>query len=59
MPELVNLTKTKIRGILSILKHAAIFDTIPDLAEPVKLLLAEHINNFEDLRAKHDEYLLK
>lgn len=57
MPQLEAVTKTKIRGVLAILKHGEIFESHPDLSEPVRLRLAPHITTFESLRLHHDLYL--
>lgn len=53
-----SITKTKVRGLLALLKHADVLrtqDTEPN--SPVLLVLDENIANFTQLRLQHDNFL--
>ena len=57
--ELDQISKTKIRGVLTLLKHAESLSLQPaHLEAPVALGIAKDITCFEDLRNKHDRFLI-
>lgn len=51
------VSKTKIRGVLALLKHGELLVTQGDYGEPVRLYLAPGIETFKDLRERHDSFL--
>jgi hypothetical protein len=52
------ITKTKIRGVLSLLKQSGVLITInQDDGSPVKLKLDHTISSIRDLRTAHDSFL--
>jgi hypothetical protein len=57
VPDFEEVTKTKVRGVLAVMKHAEMFETEKGLLEAVKLRLSVDISNFSDLRSKHDKFL--
>jgi hypothetical protein len=57
LSQLENVSRTKIRGVLALLKHAQLFVTQGDEGEAVRLHLASGINAFKDLRDKHDLFI--
>ena len=59
VPHLDNISKTKVRGVIALLKLAAIIETHGGTTEkvPVNLTLSPHIECFETLREQHDEYI--
>ena len=57
--ELDQISKTKIRGVLTLLKHAESLSLQPASDQaPVSLGIAKDITCFEDLRNKHDRFLI-
>jgi hypothetical protein len=54
-----NVSKTKIRGVIALLKLAAIIETQGGYTEkaPVNLTLASSIDCIETLREQHDEFI--
>ena len=56
--ELDQISKTKIRGVLTLLKHAESLSLQAAKEDtPVSLGIADDISCFEDLRVKHDKFL--
>ena len=56
--ELEQISKTKIRGVLTLLKHAESLSLQAAKDDtPVALGIAKDISCFEDLRVKHDKFL--
>lgn len=51
------VTKTKVRGVLALLKHANILVTQAPDGTPVKLEMVPMIDSFYSLRDAHDNYL--
>ena len=56
---LESVTKTKIRGVLALLKQADILLTVSPGGLPVQVTLSQHIYTFADLRYYHDRYLVR
>ena len=56
---LENVSKTKVRGVIALLKLAAIIETHGGSTEksPVNLTLSLTIDSYETLREQHDEFL--
>lgn len=52
-----SISKTKVRGILALLKHSDILVTSGTEGLPVNLVLAPGIESFEILRDRHDSYI--
>lgn len=52
-----NVSKTKIRGVLALLKHGEMLLTQGIEGEPVRLSLAPGIDTFKELRERHDAFL--
>lgn len=57
LTQIDTISKTKIRGVLALLKHGQLFLTKGEEGEAVQLYLAEDIRSFRDLREKHDAFL--
>ena len=57
--QLEHVSKTKVRGVLALLKHGELLITQGEDGEPVRLYLAQGIESFKDLREKHDTFLSK
>jgi hypothetical protein len=57
--QLQGVSKTKIRGVLALLKHGEMLITHGNEGNPVRLYLAKGINSFKDLRERHDAFILK
>jgi len=55
--QLEPVSKTKIRGVLALLKHGELLITQGEYGEPVRLSLAPGIETFKDLRERHDAFL--
>lgn len=55
--QLETVSKTKVRGVLALLKHGEMLVTHGAEGEPVRLHLAPNINSFRDLRERHDSFL--
>jgi hypothetical protein len=55
--QLEHVSKTKIRGVLALLKHGEMLVTHGKEGEAVKLYLAAGISTFRGLRDKHDAFL--
>ncbi len=55
--QLEHVSKTKVRGVLALLKHGELLITQGAEGEPVRLYLAHGINTFKDLRERHDVFL--
>lgn len=55
--QLEPVSKTKIRGVLALLKHGELLTTQGEYGEPVRLSLAPGIETFKDLRERHDGFL--
>eukprot|EP01036_Dinobryon_divergens_P027985 gene27985-36856_t len=51
------VSKTKVRGVLALLKHGELLITQGEEGEPVRLYLARGIGSFKDLRERHDIFL--
>lgn len=56
---LQTVSKTKVRGVLALLKHGEMLITHGNDGNPVRLYLAKGINSFRDLRERHDAFVLK
>ena len=54
---LESVTKTKVRGVLALLKHANVLETCGSEGQPVQLSLNPAITSFTSLRTAHDAYL--
>jgi hypothetical protein len=52
-----SVTKTKVRGVLALLKHANVLETCGTEGQPVQLSLNVGIANYVTLRNAHDAYL--
>ena len=52
-----SVTKTKVRGVLALLKHANVLETCGTEGQPVQLSLSPSITSFLALRTAHDAYL--
>lgn len=52
-----SVTKTKVRGVLALLKHATVLETCGTEGQPVQLSLNAAVNTFLALRNAHDEFL--
>eukprot|EP01038_Epipyxis_sp_PR26KG_P010038 gene10038-13496_t len=61
LSQLKSISKTKIRGVLALLKHGDLLSTTGGINEgtPVKLLLNSTILSFRDFREQHDFFLMK
>jgi hypothetical protein len=57
LSQLDNVSRTKIRGVLALLKHAQLFVIQGDEGEAVRLHLSSGINSFNDFRDKHDLFI--
>eukprot|EP01034_Spumella_vulgaris_P022618 gene22618-28755_t len=55
--QLEHVSKTKVRGVLALLKHGELLITQGAEGEPVRLYLGQGINTFRDLRERHDVFL--
>lgn len=55
--QLDSVSKTKVRGVLALLKHGELLVTQGSEGEPVRLYLAYGINSFKELRERHDSFL--
>ena len=55
--QLEHVSKTKVRGVLALLKHGELLITQGEEGEPVRLYLARGIGSFKDLRERHDIFL--
>lgn len=55
--QLDNVSRTKVRGVLALLKHAQMFITHGEEGEAVRLHLTPAIATFKDLRDKHDAFV--
>jgi hypothetical protein len=55
--ELEHISKTKLRGVLAILKQGDLVMKHGAVGEPVQLNLGEEIDTFSDLRDQHDRFL--
>ncbi len=55
--QLDSVSKTKVRGVLALLKHGELLVTQGSEGEPVRLYLAYGINSFKELRERHDIFL--
>ena len=55
--QLEHVSKTKVRGVLALLKHGDLLITQGAEGEPVRLYLAPGIETYKDLREKHDIFL--
>lgn len=58
-PGLESVSKTKIRGVLALLKHSELLLTEGNEGEPVRLYFPGFIQHFHDLRKAHDQFLVK
>lgn len=56
--QLEGLSKTKIRGVLALLKHGDMLSTSGVDGQPVELLLSDGMTSYEKLRERHDAYLI-
>jgi hypothetical protein len=57
LSQLEGISKTKIRGVLAVFKHAQLFLTNADEAEIVPLCFNNSIQCFKDLREQHDSFI--
>lgn len=57
--ELDTVSKTKVRGILALLKHGELLTTRGLDGEPIRLVLTPGINTFRDFRDRHDMFLTR
>lgn len=57
--KLDHVSKTKVRGVLALLKHGELLVTQGEEGEPVRLFLARGINSIEDLRVRHDAFITR
>jgi hypothetical protein len=57
LPGLETVSRTKVRGVLAVLKHAQMFVTHGAEADAVRLHLYTGINSFRELRERHDSFL--
>lgn len=56
--DIQHITKTKIRGVVTLLKHSKLLAThYPDLEQPAHLSLAPQMNSFQTLREELDVFL--
>jgi hypothetical protein len=55
--QLESISKTKVRGVLALLKHGELLVTQGEYGEPVRLYLASGIETYRDLRERHDVFL--
>jgi len=55
--QLEAVTKTKIRGVLALLKHADVLSTHGLEGTPVQLALHPYIRTFDELRNNHDNFI--
>lgn len=55
--QLESVSKTKVRGVLALLKHAEILVAQGTEGEPLRLYLAPTVTSFRDLRERHDTFL--
>ncbi len=56
-PHFENVSKTKIRGLLALMKHSEILLPYINGDDPVKLQLSPEIHDFKTLRKFHDDFL--
>jgi len=54
-----NVTKTRVRGIIALLKHADIIDSISPMDISVQICLCPNITTFMDYKNRHDEFLIQ
>lgn len=54
-----NVSKTKIRGLLALLKHCEVFIPYVNGNDPVKLQISSTVTNYKILREIHDDFLFK
>ena len=52
------VTKTKTRGVLALLKHAAAIDSFTPIDDCVQITLNASVHDFRDIRVLHDRYLV-
>lgn len=57
--QLETVSKTKVRGVLALLKHGEMLITQGSDGEPVRLFLANGIDTFKDLRDRHDVFIMR
>jgi uncharacterized membrane protein YgcG len=57
--QLESISKTKIRGVLALLKHGNLLVTSGADGEPVRLQLAYGISSFKEFRDRHDAFLTR
>lgn len=57
LPEVESVSKSKVRGVLAILKQSELVVKGGELGEAVKLSLTPEIDSFEALRDRHDRFL--
>ena len=57
LPEVESVSKTKVRGVLAILKQAEFVGKCGELGEAVQLYLTEEMDSFGKLRERHDKFL--
>ena len=55
--QLEQVSRTKVRGVLALLKHAQLFVTHGAEGEAVRLHLASNVTSFKDLRDRHDTFV--
>jgi hypothetical protein len=57
LSQLEGISKTKIRGVLAVLKHGQLFLTNDEAGEAVQLCFNHCIQCFKDLREQHDSFI--
>jgi hypothetical protein len=57
LSQLEGISKTKIRGVLAVLKHGLLFLTNDEAGEAVHLCFSNSIQCFKDLREQHDSFI--
>ncbi len=53
------ITKTKVRGVFSLLKNSHSLDPVDGIGEGVRLYLGRGVKGFKEFRDKHDAFLTK
>lgn len=54
-----NVTKTRTRGVLALLKHADIIDSISPIGIAVQICLRECVTSFQTFKRAHDDFLIQ
>jgi hypothetical protein len=56
---LENITKTKTRGVLALLKHADAIESFCPIGLSVQVSISSKVNTFDQFRTLHDQFLVK